>query len=148
MTNLGDFRNLSFFFIPALPCRSSFPSSEIPNWKSLIYLYQTDAGSIPGLGRSPGEGNGNLLQYSCLENPMDTGAWWATVHRVTKSQTWVKWLSMHTCIYIYLYTHTYIHIYTYVYTYIHTYIHTYTYIYIYTHTCIYIYTAKWNIYFT
>ena len=44
-------------------------------------------GSIPGLGRSPGEGNGTPLQYSCLENPMDGGVWWATVHRVTKSQT-------------------------------------------------------------
>ena len=44
-------------------------------------------GSIPGLGRSPGEGNGNPLQYSCQENPMDGGAWWATVHRVAKSQT-------------------------------------------------------------
>ena len=39
-----------------------------------------DVGSIPGLGRSPGEGHGNPLQYSCLENPMDRGAWWATVH--------------------------------------------------------------------
>ena len=39
-----------------------------------------DLGSIPGLGRSPGEGNGNPFQYSCLENPMDGGAWWATVH--------------------------------------------------------------------
>ena len=39
-----------------------------------------DLGSIPGSGRSPGEGNGNPLQYSCLENPMDRGAWWATVH--------------------------------------------------------------------
>ena len=46
-----------------------------------------DTGSIPGLGRSPGEGNGNPLQYSCLENPMDRGAWRATVHEVTKSQT-------------------------------------------------------------
>ena len=46
-----------------------------------------DLGSIPGLGRSPGEGNGNPLQYSCLENPMDRGAWWATVHGVLKSQT-------------------------------------------------------------
>ena len=46
-----------------------------------------DPGSIPGLGRSPGEGNGNPLQYSCLENPMDGGAWQATVHVVTKSQT-------------------------------------------------------------
>ena len=44
-------------------------------------------GLIPELGRSPGEGNGNPLQYSCLENPMDGGAWWATVQRVTKSQT-------------------------------------------------------------
>ena len=44
-------------------------------------------GSIPGSGRSPGEGNGTLLQYSCLENPMDGGAWWATVHGVTKSRT-------------------------------------------------------------
>ena len=46
-----------------------------------------DLSSIPRLGRSPGEGNGNPLQYSCLENPMDRGAWWAIVHRVTKSQT-------------------------------------------------------------
>ena len=46
-----------------------------------------DLGSIPGLGRSPGEGNGNPLQYSCLVNPMDGGAWWATVHGVTKSWT-------------------------------------------------------------
>ena len=46
-----------------------------------------DLGSIPGSGRSSGEGNGNPLQYSCLENPMDRGAWWATVHGVAKSQT-------------------------------------------------------------
>ena len=46
-----------------------------------------DSGSIPGLGRSPGEENGNPLQYSCLENSMDGGAWWATVHGVTKSRT-------------------------------------------------------------
>ena len=46
-----------------------------------------DLGSIPGSGRSPGEGHGNPLQYSCLENPMDRGAWWATVHAVRKSQT-------------------------------------------------------------
>ena len=42
---------------------------------------------IPGLGRSPGEGNGNTLQYFCLENPMHGGAWWATVHGIAKSQT-------------------------------------------------------------
>ena len=46
-----------------------------------------DAGSIPGSGRSPGEGNGNTLQHSCLENSIDRGAWWATIHRVAKSQT-------------------------------------------------------------
>ena len=62
-----------------------------------------DLGSIPGLGRSPGEGNGNPLQYSCLENPMDGGAWWATVHRVAKSRTR---LSNFTHIYIYIYMAT------------------------------------------
>ena len=46
-----------------------------------------EASLIPGLGKSPGEGNGNPLQYSCLENPMDRGACWATVHGVTKSRT-------------------------------------------------------------
>ena len=46
-----------------------------------------DVGSVPGLGRSPGEGNGNPLQYTCLENPMDRGVWWATVHGVAKSWT-------------------------------------------------------------
>ena len=46
-----------------------------------------DLGLIPGLGRSAGEGNGNPLQYSCLENPIDRGAWWATVHGVAKSRT-------------------------------------------------------------
>ena len=54
-----------------------------------------DVGSIPGSGRSPRGGHGNLLQYSCLENLMDRGAWWATVHRVAKSWTWLKQLSMH-----------------------------------------------------
>ena len=46
-----------------------------------------DTGSVPGLGRFPGEGNGNPLQYTCLENSMDRGAWWATVHGVSKNQT-------------------------------------------------------------
>ena len=46
-----------------------------------------DLGSIPGLGRSLGEGNGNPFQYFCLENSMDGGTWWATVHGVAKSQT-------------------------------------------------------------
>ena len=54
-----------------------------------------DAGSIPGWGRSPGGGHGNPLQYSCLENSMDRGAWRAMVHRVAKSQTQLKRLSTH-----------------------------------------------------
>ena len=45
------------------------------------------------LGRAPGGGHGNPLQYSCLDNPMDSGAWWATVHRVAESRTQLKWLS-------------------------------------------------------
>ena len=53
-----------------------------------------DVGSIPGSGRSPGGGHGNPLQYCCLKNPMDRGPWWATVHRVTQSQTR---LSMQAC---------------------------------------------------
>ena len=55
-----------------------------------------DSSWIPGLGIFPGEGHGNPLQYSCLENPMDRGAEWATVHRITKSQTQLKGLSKHT----------------------------------------------------
>ena len=54
-----------------------------------------DMGLIPGSGRSPGEGNGNPPQYSCLENTMDRGAWWARVHGVAKSQTRLKRLSTH-----------------------------------------------------
>ena len=54
-----------------------------------------DTCSIPGLGRSPGGGNGYPLQDSCLGDPRDREAWWASVHGITKSQTWLKWLSMH-----------------------------------------------------
>ena len=76
---------------------SPYPVFQSPSTKSQVALviknlpanarYARDAGSIPGLGRSPGEGNGNPFQYFCLENPMDRGAWRATVHAVTKSQT-------------------------------------------------------------
>ena len=58
-------------------------SSEVKN-KLTNAGVAGDAGLIPGLGRSPGGGNGNLLQDSCLENPMDQGAWWAIVHVVAK----------------------------------------------------------------
>ena len=61
-----------------------------PMWPfaPFLKLYSpANTGSIPGLGRSPGERHGNSLQYSCLENPMDRGDWWATVHRITQSWT-------------------------------------------------------------
>ena len=56
-----------------------------------------NAGDIGRSGRSPGGGHGNPFQYSYLENPMVREVWWATVHRVAKSHTQLKWLSMHTC---------------------------------------------------
>ena len=59
----------------------SFPHSSVGKESACS---AGDAGSIPGSGRSPGEGNGNPLQFSCLENPMDRGAWRATVHGVTR----------------------------------------------------------------
>ena len=63
-----------------------------------------DLSLIPGLGRSLGGGNGNLLQYSCLENPMDGGAWWATVHEIAKSRTRLS------DIWVYGYIHKYSYI--------------------------------------
>ena len=65
-------------------------ASEVVWWykeKKNPPAYAGDMGLIPGSGRSPGEGNGNPLQHSYLENSMDRGAWWATVHGVTKSRT-------------------------------------------------------------
>ena len=66
-----------------------FPCGSVVNNP---YANAGDAGLIPGWGRSPG---GGILQYSCLENPMDRGTWRATVHRVAKSRTRLKRLSMH-----------------------------------------------------
>ena len=62
----------------------SFPCSSVGKESACSI---EDPGSIPWLGRSPGEGNGNPLQYPCLENLMDTGAWWAAVHGVAESST-------------------------------------------------------------
>ena len=59
-----------------------------------------DMGLMPGLERSPGRGHSSPLQYSCLENPMDRGTRWATVHGAAKYQTRLKGLSTHACIYI------------------------------------------------
>ena len=67
-----------------LACLEGFPHSSVG--KESAYN-AGDPGLISGLGRSPGEGNGNPLQYSCLENPMDRGAWQTTVHSVVQTQT-------------------------------------------------------------
>ena len=85
-----------------------------------------DLGSIPGSGRSPGEGNGNPLQYSCLGNPMDRRVWRATVHGVTKSQTWLATTTF--IFFSFSYTHTHTHTYTHTDTHTHKYIYMYTYI--------------------
>ena len=70
------------------------------SWQSLVLNFviatacnEGDLGSIPGSGISSGEGNSNPLQCSCLENPTDGGTWQATVHRIAKTRTWLKWLS-------------------------------------------------------
>ena len=78
-----------------------FPSGT--NGKKPIYQCRRHKMWVrsPGSGRSLGEGNGNLLQYSCLEMPMDRGAWQATVHAVTQSPTQLKRLSTHTFIHIF-----------------------------------------------
>ena len=79
---------------------NKIPKEHLRRWPHYIYAIfpggsvgkettysGRDLSSIPGSGRSPGEGDSNTLQYSCLENPMDRGSWWASVHEVTKSQT-------------------------------------------------------------
>ena len=68
---------------------------NFPSGSAVKNLPAGDPGSIPGLGRSPGGGRGNPLQYSCLESPMDRGVWPPTVHVVTKSQAILKQLSTH-----------------------------------------------------
>ena len=71
---------LFFFFSHPYNGSLGFPGGSVVN----LSTSAGDVGSIPGLGRSPGEGNGNPPQYSYLGNPMDRGAWWATVHGVAK----------------------------------------------------------------
>ena len=73
--------NCSFIF-PSLPLKGLVVKNPPANAGDI-----GDANSIPGLGRFPGGGNGNPLQYSCLENPMDRGAWWPIAHKITEDDT-------------------------------------------------------------
>ena len=73
---------------------SGFPVDSAGKEPTCQFRRHREVGSIPGWGRSPGLGDGNPLQYSCMENSMDRGAWWPIVHRVAKSQTQLKRLSM------------------------------------------------------
>ena len=84
---------------------SAYSSQQLPRWLSGIKKIKSlpayaeaagDAGLIPGSGKSPGEANGNPLQYSCLKNPMGRRNWWAKVHGVANSQTWLSdWAYTH-----------------------------------------------------
>ena len=86
---MSDF-DLRFYTFPL-----GFPHSSVGKESACS---AGDPGSIPGLGRFPGEGNGNPLQYSCLGNLMDRGAWWATVPRVAKGSDTTEGLSTHACL--------------------------------------------------
>ena len=94
----------SFFFsctmfLSCVYFASAFPFWQFPygsNGKECTWN-EGDPGLMPESERSSGEGNGSPLQYPCLENSMDRGVWWAMVHKVSKSQTWLKQLSKHAC---------------------------------------------------
>ena len=92
LLSLKDIRSVSRLFF--LACGSSQVALVVKNPPDSAGDLR-DAGLIPGSGRSLGGGYGSPLQFSCLENSMDRGAWWATAHRVVKSWIQVKWLSMH-----------------------------------------------------
>ena len=81
----GSFKNI-YFFIQSFPNLCTWWLSH----RESTCQCRRHPETIPGSGRSPQEGNGNPLQYSCLGNPMDRDAWWATVHGVAKSQTWLS----------------------------------------------------------
>ena len=77
-------------------CTPGFPNSSVGKESTDSVGATGDVSSVPGSGRSPEVGNGNPLQYSCLENPRDRGAWWAAVRRVTKTRTWLNdWAFLH-----------------------------------------------------
>ena len=83
----------SFSWDVAGTFRSSIWEQYIPQYLRVNAGVSGDVGLIPGSGRSPGVGNGNSLQYSCLENPRDGGTWWAAIYGVTQSRTQLKQLS-------------------------------------------------------
>ena len=89
------YENIILFFLICDPLYSwGFPNGSEGKGSACSV---GDLGLILGFGRFPGGEHGNPLQHSCLGNPLDRGAWCATVHRVAKSQTQLKWLSMHPC---------------------------------------------------
>ena len=99
-----------------------------------------DVGSVSGLGRSPGGGHSNPLQHSCLESPMDRGAWWATSHSVSKSWTWLKPLSTHAYIVVICNLHVYK-----LYFYICVFMYTKNLVFIHHHTVDLLYLFQWRI---
>ena len=88
-----------------------FPAGSVGEESAFNALDTGDTGLIPGSGRSPGERNVYPLQYSCLENSMDRGAWQAIVQGLAKSQTWLKDFHLLTHSYIYMCVYTYTHMY-------------------------------------
>ena len=97
-----DKRVFILYFVNTAPCQDFPCSSVVKNPRASA----GDVSSIPGLGRSPGEGNGNPFQYSCLRNSMHRGAWWATVHGVAR----IGYdLATKLCVCIHIHTHTHIH---------------------------------------
>ena len=96
-TRINDLEQYSDALFGYCPWYRGFPDGSVGKESACNAGDIGDTGSIPGSGRSPGEGNGNSIQYSCLGNPMDRGAWRATVHGVTKSQTQLNnWACTHT----------------------------------------------------
>ena len=87
---VGAVVSTEVIFLYTIKLNRGFPGGSVIKNPPANARDTRDAGSIPGSGRSHRGGNGNPLQYSCPENPMDRGAWWATVHRVTESWTQLK----------------------------------------------------------
>ena len=101
---LSQFRHrcITGMIIPSLTYIKGFPDGAVVRYLPTSAGDMRHSGSIPGSRRSPGEGNGNPLQYSCLENSLDRGAWWATVHGVTIRWIWLKGISQNLFIYLYI----------------------------------------------